>query len=171
MSMTVEGEIIKIVKLAADDLDKFIQLIKLFEDVFAMENFEMPDNEHLEQLLGKSDFFVFVALENNEVVGGLTAYTLLQYYSRLPLVYIYDLAVKKTLQRRGVGKLLISRFTSYCKEIGIEEVFVQADKIDDYALEFYRSTGATEEQVVHFYYPLNRNPNIKVPTAVALKKD
>jgi ribosomal protein S18 acetylase RimI-like enzyme len=157
MSMTVEGKIIKIVKLAADDLDKFIQLIKLFEDVFAMENFEMPDKEHLEQLLTKSDFFVFVALENNEVIGGLTAYTLVQYYSKLPLVYIYDLAVKATLQRRGVGRTLISSLISYCKEIGIEEVFVQADKIDDYALDFYRSTGATEEEVVHFYYPLNKN--------------
>lgn len=159
MSMTVEGKTIKIVKLAADDLDKFVHLIKLFEDVFSMENFVMPDKKHLEQLLTKSDFFVFVALENNEVVGGLTAYTLHQYYSKLPLVYIYDLAVKTTLQRRGIGKLLISGITSYCQEFGMEEVFVQADKIDDYALDFYRSTGAMEEEVVHFYYPLNKIQN------------
>jgi ribosomal protein S18 acetylase RimI-like enzyme len=111
----MDDKIIKIVKLTADDIDKFIELIKLFEDVFAMENFEMPDTERLEQLLAKSDFFVFVALENNEVVGGLTAYTLLQYYSKLPLVYIYDLAVKTTHQRRGIGKLLISTFNSYCR--------------------------------------------------------
>ncbi len=155
--MSIGSKKIEIVKLAADDLDKFIQLIKLFEDVFIMENFEIPDKKHLEQLLAKSDFFVFVALENNEVVGGLTAYILVQYYSKLPLVYLYDLAVKTTHQRRGIGKLLISAINSHCREIGIEEVFVQADKIDDYALDFYRSTGAREEEVVHFYYPLNKN--------------
>jgi ribosomal protein S18 acetylase RimI-like enzyme len=145
---------IEMLKLASTDLDSFIELIELFEDVFSMENFKMPDKQYLQNLLGKNDFFVFVALNENMVVGGLTAYTLLQYYSEAPLVYIYDLAVKKKFQRKGIGRLLISEITSYCKKNGMQEVFVQADKIDDYALDFYRSTGATEEEVVHFYYPL-----------------
>lgn len=38
----------------------------------------------------------------------------------------------------------------------MEEVFVQADEADDYALDFYHSTGAAEEKVVHFYYPLTK---------------
>jgi aminoglycoside 3-N-acetyltransferase I len=38
---------------------------------------------------------------------------------------------------------------------GFEEVFVQADKIDTNAVDFYRSTKPTEEeQVLHFYYRL-----------------
>lgn len=90
-----------------------------------------------------------------KVIGGSTSYTLHQYYSKLPLVYIYDLAVKTKFQRQGIGKMLISGITNYCREIGIEEVFVQADEEDGYAIEFYHSTGATTEKVVHFSYPLN----------------
>ncbi len=147
-------ENIQIIKLTNQDLDKFIELIQLFEDVFEMENFQIPHREYLQNQLAKSDFFVFVAILDDEVVGGLTSYTLHQYYSTSPLAYIYDLAVKTSLQRKGIGKLLIEGLIQYCKEIGMEEVFVQADKEDEYAIDFYRSTEAKETQVVHFYYPL-----------------
>jgi aminoglycoside 3-N-acetyltransferase I len=148
---------IKIVKLAAGDLDKFTQLIKVFEDVFEMQHFEMPAKSHLQHMLEKKDFFVFVALADLEVVGGLTSYALQQYYSTSPLVYIYDLAVTTKHQRQGIGKSLIEAITAYCKGIGMEEVFVQADKVDEHAVAFYRSTGATEEQVLHFNYPLHKS--------------
>jgi aminoglycoside 3-N-acetyltransferase I len=37
-------------------------------------------------------------------------------------------------------------------------VFVQVNKVDDDAIDFYQSTKPTnEEQVVHFYYALNDN--------------
>jgi len=143
-------------QLESTELKYFIELIRLFETVFEMKNFKMPGENHLRNLLEKDRFFVFVALSDDEVVGGLTAYTLDQYYSTKPLVYIYDLAVKTELQRRGIGKMLIASITSHCKEMGMEEVFVQADVVDTYALDFYRSTGAIAEEVVHFYYPLDK---------------
>ncbi|MGF1637446.1 MAG: GNAT family N-acetyltransferase [Cyclobacteriaceae bacterium] len=148
---------VEIVKLTSHDLDAFIDLVKVFEDVFEMQNFVMPSREHLQKLLSKPDFFVFVALKDREVVGGLTTYTLHQYYATTPLLYIYDLAVKTDFQRQGIGKKLIATVLSFGKSIGMEEVFVQADKVDDYALDFYRSTGAIEEDVSHFYYPLLKN--------------
>ncbi len=147
---------IEIKKLNEADLNDFIELIRVFEDVFEMENFIIPDNDYLQKLLAKENFFVFAATLENAVVGGLTCHTLQQYYSKLPLVYIYDLAVKTELQRQGIGTNLIAKVNEYCKESGMEEVFVQADRIDDYAVDFYRKTGATEEDVVHFYYPLNK---------------
>jgi len=144
-----------ILKLENQDLAPFIALIRVFEDVFEMEGFQMPDENHLQQLLEKDSFHVFVALVDNKVVGGLTAYTLQQYYSQRPLVYIYDLAVQTHHQRQGIGKMLMARINQYCQEMGMEEVFVQADEVDVHAIEFYRATGGIAEKVVHFYYPLN----------------
>ncbi|MEJ7680625.1 MAG: GNAT family N-acetyltransferase [Segetibacter sp.] len=145
----------EIKKLGNQEVGKFKELIRVFEEVFEMESFKMPNTSYLQQLLEKERFFVFVALLEDKVIGGLTSYILQQYYSEMPLVYIYDLAVTTEFQRQGIGKMLISNITSYCREIGIEEVFVQADEEDDYAIEFYHSTGATAQKVVHFYYPLN----------------
>lgn len=90
-----------------------------------------------------------------KVIAGLTVYVLDQYYSEKPLAYIYDLAVLNEYQRMGVGRKLIAFIRELCRQKGFEEVFVQADKVDDYAIDFYRSTQPTdEEQVVHFYYKL-----------------
>lgn len=148
-------ENIKIRKLTSNDLKQFIELIRVFEDVFEMKNFQMPSLHYLQSLLDRDDFYVFVSLHESQVVGGLTTYTLRQYYSEKPLVYISDLAVLTKYHRQGIGRSLIQGINEYCKKMGAEEVFVQADMVDDYALEFYRSTGGSPEDVVHFTYPLN----------------
>ncbi len=146
---------VKIRKLDVKDVEQFKNLILVFEDVFEMKDFTMPDSSHLASLLSNSDFIVFTASIDGQVVGGLTAYVLHQYYSTRPLAYIYDLAVKQDYQRKGIGKNLIDSFNQDCQANGFEEVFVQADQSEQYAIDFYRSTRPTEEEpVVHFYYTL-----------------
>lgn len=141
------------------DTDKFVQLISLLEDVFEMKDFVRPDTAHLAGLLAKEDFFAVVAVVDGQIVGGLTVYVLRQYYSVRPLAYIFDLAVDQTFQRKGVGRSLIEFTKAYCCKRGFEEVFVQADRMDGYALDFYRSTlPSAEEDVVHFYYALPGSP-------------
>jgi aminoglycoside 3-N-acetyltransferase I len=140
-----------------NDVDSFRELIRVFEKVFEMKDFKMPGDKHLRDLLNKPDFFALVAKEAEaaKVVAGLTVYIIHQYYAERPLAYIYDLAVLKSHQRQGIGKALIAYLTAHCRQQGFEEVFVQADLVDDYALDFYRATRPTaEEQVIHFYYLL-----------------
>lgn len=144
-------------RLQARDLDQFSDLIRVFEDVFEMKNLRMPGKDYLRRLLSKPDFIVFVAILKDEVIGGLTAYTLPQYYSEKPLAYIFDLAVLQKYQRQGIGRGLIDAINDYCRAQGYEEVFVQADRIEQYAVDFYRSTHPSEEEdVLHFYYTLDK---------------
>lgn len=141
--------------LDTEDIGDFIKLILVFEEVFEMQNFILPDKTYLQNLLIQPNFKTWVAKVENQILGGLTVYILKQYYSQRPLAYIYDLAVKTKFQRKGIASKLIETVKKYCKEQNFEEVFVQADRIDDYALQFYRSTGITEEEdVIHFYYKL-----------------
>lgn len=150
MHLTTEIQILK-----ANDMERFQELISVFEIVFEMKNFKRPSDIHLKNLLEKGNFFAVVALHNNQVIGGLTIYVLDQYYSEKPLAYLYDLAVLTDFQRKGIGKELIAFTNLYCKEQGFEEMFVQADKVDDYAIDFYRLTNPTVEgQVVQFSYIL-----------------
>lgn len=155
--MSTKNLDISIIKLQDNDFDRFLEVIRLFEDVFEMENFSIPGSSHLKQVLNQNGFFVFAAMYGNKVVGGLTVHVLPQYYSEKPQAYIYDLAVDTNYQRQGIGKKLVAEINNYCKERGFEEVFVQADKADDNALDFYRSTNPTrEDPVVHFSYTLNK---------------
>ncbi|MEX1014791.1 MAG: GNAT family N-acetyltransferase [Candidatus Paceibacterota bacterium] len=83
----------------------------------------------------------------------MTVYTLEQYYSEKPLAYVYDLAVSVEYQRKGIARQLMAAVVGHCQAAGYEEVFVQAEKVDQYALDFYRSTPITgEEKVRHFTY-------------------
>ncbi|PRD47996.1 AAC(3)-I family aminoglycoside 3-N-acetyltransferase [Sphingobacterium haloxyli] len=149
----MKNRLMEIKKLSKEDISLFEKLIKLFEDVFEMKSFNMPNVEHLHFLLAKEEFHAFVALDDSCVIGGLTAYTLNQYYSTKPLAYIFDLAVLRTHQRQGLGKELIQQTKVYFKQQGFEEVFVQADNADEYAVDFYRKTyPAQEENVFHFSY-------------------
>ncbi len=153
----VDANQLAIQRLRKGDLSRFIELIRLFENVFERQDSSMPDPNYLQRLIGREDILVFVAIIENRVVGGLTAYVLEQYYSEKPLAYIYDLAVDAQWQRQGVGKQLIAAINRYCKEKGFEEMYVQVEKADDHAVDFYRKTHpATEEQVVHFSYSLGK---------------
>lgn len=141
--------------LGRNDLKEFTDLINVFKEVFEMKDFHWPRIGHLQDLLNRDDFDVIVATLGDDVIGGLTVYTWQQYYSIQPLAYIYDLAVLATHQRKGIGRLLMEFALDHYRKSGYEEVFVQADRIDDYALDFYRKTNPTaEEDVVHFYYRL-----------------
>lgn len=141
--------------LQSQNLEELKALVLVFENVFEMKNFKLPNERHLQKLLDKETFLAVIAKANNKIIGGLTIYVLDQYYSARPLAYLYDLAVMKDYQRKGAGKSLIEFTNNYCRQKGFEEVFVQADKVDEYAIDFYRSTKPTEEeQVVHFYYNL-----------------
>lgn len=95
---------VEISKLGKNDIGKFHELVCLFGEVFEMADFKVPDEEHLQKLLEDDGFIVFITLLDGKVVGGLTAYILQQYYSTMPLVYIYDLAVRANFQRMGIGK-------------------------------------------------------------------
>ena len=149
---------VQIQTLKPVNIQELDDLISVFENVFEMEHFSKPGISYLQNLLEKEHFIAVVAKVNNKVVAGLTVYVLNQYYATKPLAYIYDLAVLTDFQRKGIGRKLIDFTLQYCNLHGFQEAFVQADKVDDYAIEFYRSTKPDrEEQVVHFSYILNHN--------------
>jgi aminoglycoside 3-N-acetyltransferase I len=149
---------VSIKQLSADDLEQFIELVNLFAEVFELRDFFPPEKKHLQKLLKQENFLVFVALENNTVVGGITAYSMTQYYTTRDAVFIYDLAVAESSQRKGIGKKLIDALNVYCKKTGVEVTFLEADEPDTHAIEFYRSTGAVEAKGYFFSYPLNDSP-------------
>jgi aminoglycoside 3-N-acetyltransferase I len=145
---------VHIKKLSTGDIDQFMALINVFEEVFEMENFLAPDQDYLESLLKNQNFMVYVAMFGERIIGGLTAYVLPSYYFQSSEVYIYDLAVDSAFQRKGTGRKLIEAIKTDCKALGLREVFIQADKIDQHAVDFYHATGGKAGDVVHFSYPL-----------------
>lgn len=145
---------IEIKQLKPGDIGHFEALINVFEEVFGMDHFLLPDQEYLEDLLQREGFMVYVAVFDGQVVGGLTAYILPSYYFQSSEVYIYDLAVSQPFQRKGTGRKLIDTIKADCRAAGLRELFIQVDPTDQHAVDFYLATGGKAEEAIHFSYPL-----------------
>jgi ribosomal protein S18 acetylase RimI-like enzyme len=141
-------------KLETGDLGCLTELVKLYEEVFEMKDFTLPEAQYLQSLLEKETVIFYAAMLDNKVIGGLTAHILPSTYFPSSEVYIYDLAVQTEFQRKGIGRQLISSLKEYCASLRLKEIFVQADLEDQHALDFYRATGGIAESVMHFSYAL-----------------
>jgi len=150
----MENKEIDIRRLLPGDLKNFIGLIGLFQEVFETKETVTVDEPYLTHLLQNPGFIAFAIFHNDEIIGGATAYTLPMYASKSTELFIYDVAIHQAYQRRGFGAMLISALKKFCAQNSIGEMFVPAHEEDVHALDFYRSTGGVEEQVVHFNYTI-----------------
>lgn len=146
--------------LTPDAPEELANLIEVFKEVFGTDYDSPATSDHLRKILSKDSFYAIVAREEEKIVGGLTVHILDQYYSNKPIAYIYDLAVLVEYQRQGIGSSLIEFAKEHSRNLGCEEMFVQVEKVDFFALDFYRTTDVSEEDaVVHFTYYLKNGKN------------
>ncbi|WP_338814270.1 GNAT family N-acetyltransferase [Bernardetia sp. Wsw4-3y2] len=145
-------------KLTNQDLPLLKELIQIFEVVFEMEDFVLPNDTHLQSLLdNESMIFWVVMLEEHKtkkVIGGLRGYILPSVYYASSEMYLYDLGVHLNFQRKGIGTKLMENLKEYSKNLGYKELFVQADLEDEHAIDFYKKTGGKAADVIHFSYEL-----------------
>jgi aminoglycoside 3-N-acetyltransferase I len=131
---------------------------QLAKTLFAMmgEVFEEPcetlGDDYLDRLLGRADFWAIAAFVGSDVVGGLTAHTLPMTRAECSEIFIYDIAVRKDQQRKGLGRLLMTALLEGAAAIGIDDVFVPADNDDVHALDFYRALGGASAAVTIFTF-------------------
>ncbi len=135
-------------------VEEFQVLLEVFREVFDWEESEFPDSSYLANLLGNPQFLVPVAMVENQIIGGLTAYLLPSYQTKKSSLFIYDLGVATNFQRQGIGKSLIDKLLDYAKKHQIQDVFVDTELEDnENSLAFYQKTGFdSQAKVVQYTY-------------------
>jgi aminoglycoside 3-N-acetyltransferase I len=108
---------------------------------------------YVDRLLARADFWAFVAVAGDEIVGGLTAHTLPMTRAEQSEIFIYDVAVRPDYQRQGVGRDLMAAVRDAAHSGGVDDVFVAADEDDAHALDFYRSLGGSPAMSAIFTFP------------------
>src|SRR5436190_5352798 len=143
-------------QLGRDDIRRLRDLLAVFGDAFGEpETYRssQPQDSYLKKLLGQDQFIAVVALDRDEVVGGLAAYVLEKFEQERSEIYIYDLAVAEAHRRKGIATGLIRHLQDVAKSYRAWMIFVQADPGDGPALKLYASLG-TREDVHHFDIPV-----------------
>ncbi len=140
-------------------LDK--EEIQLAKDLFIfyqvddeVETPVVPSDEYLYNILSRDSFHVIVALQNNIVIGGLTAYELDMYKQEVTEVFLYEIAVHPMHKRKGVGTGLIKALKKICTAKCIKEIYVGAENDNDAAIEFYKKTGGNKKVIAWFEYDI-----------------
>src|ERR1700722_5940580 len=93
-----------------------------------------------------------VALDGEEVVGGLTAHALPMARAPEAELFIYDLAVRADRQRLGIGRALVLTTLDRAKAEGLRVAFVPADDEDTHAIAFYRAIGGRSSPATFFTF-------------------
>ena len=143
-------------QLSRDEINYYHQMLDCFGPAFdekEVYNKNRPDEAYIRQLLGNDSFVAIVAIENEKVIGALTAYVLQKYEQQRSEIYIYDLAVSQEHRRRGVATSLIETLRPIAVDKGAWVIVIQADYGDEPAVKLYTKLGS-KEQVFHFDIPV-----------------
>jgi aminoglycoside 3-N-acetyltransferase I len=143
-------------QLMATDLVEMKQLLKMFGDAFQdLPTYQdaIPSDSYLTSFLSKPQNIALVAMDGDNVVGGLVAYVLEKFERERSEVYIYDLAVAESHRRKGIATKLITDLKPIAKQKGAWVIYVQADPPDEPAVALYTKLG-TREDVYHFDIPV-----------------
>ncbi len=149
---------LKISRIWKNDIERLIELVRLLNEVFE-EPDKVASERQLTKLLNMPSFHAIVAIKEDKVVGGLTAYELESYYTDKSELYIYDIAVKTELHNQGIGKKLINYLKDYSTKNEIKGIFVEAHSEDEQAVKFYESIFGKSEKVDHFNFEIKTTCN------------
>jgi aminoglycoside 3-N-acetyltransferase I len=141
-------------QISRNDLPLMEALLKTFGEAFDdIDTYtaKRPSPAYLRRLLETDYFIGLVALNGNEVIGGIAAYELVKFEQERSEIYIYDLAVAAAHRREGIATALIEELKNIGAARGAYVIFVQADTgvADEPAIALYTKLG-TREDVLHF---------------------
>lgn len=125
----------------------FVLMAEVFEEAY-----DALSDQYVDRLLAREDFWALAAFDGDQIIGGITAHSLPMTRTETAELFIYDLAVRRDHQRRGVGRHLVADLRTRAAARGIHSMFVAADNDDVHALAFYQALGPTASPVTLFAF-------------------
>lgn len=134
-------------KLNKTDLLLAKSLITVWLKDDGIPNPKLPPDAYLDKLLNKADFYIFVAIEGDQVVGGLTAYEIPMFYRMENEMFLFEIGVSKSYRQKGIATALINALKETCREKDIKVIFLGTSQDNEAALQLYKSTEG-EVQII-----------------------
>ena len=116
---------------------------EFFEDTdFWIEEYETTISETIE--VAFSDSKVYVALDNEVVVGYATIYIerfAMPLYNSDPLCVIGDMMIEEQYRKQGIGELFIEEANKMAKEFSVKKLMLNVFAKNIIAYEYFKQQG------------------------------
>ncbi len=143
----------QIKKLSFNDVGLAKELARMFGFTALSTHQTFASDDYVRQMLEREDFHVIVALKNNKLIGGLTAYEMKMFKRETTEMFLYEIEVAEKFRQKRVGRALIEHLKEICTSKGIVEMFVGTEKDNFPAQKLYSTTGGNpDENSVWFNY-------------------
>jgi ribosomal protein S18 acetylase RimI-like enzyme len=109
--------------------------------LYEMHERSLPDEEALVRFLENEFCYLFIAIFDEEVVGSLNGYALLQPERQQLQFLLYEIDVKETWQGQGIGTRLVNAFVAAACKVDAFEVWVLTNQSNAAAMALYRKCG------------------------------
>jgi aminoglycoside 3-N-acetyltransferase I len=146
---------LEIKKLGAEDFRLAKLLFLFFQVDDGVENPTSASDDYIKKLLSSDDFHVVAAMEDESLVGGLTAYELTKYKREAKEMFLYEIGVEETHRRKGIGRGLIECLKKICAEKEIPVIFVATEMDNESAKYLYQATGGQFEATAIYTFQLD----------------
>lgn len=144
-------------KLHTSDLHLARQLLEEWWQEDGIMNPATPGENYLKNQLSRDDFHVYVAIENDQVVGGLTANEIPMFDKEENEMFLFEIGVNEEFRRKGIAKALVKELKSLCVKKGIKVIFLGTSQDNLAAKQLYASTGAIVEIIPWYTYELDNS--------------
>src|SRR5262249_34853712 len=105
-----------------------------------------------EGLLADPRTLLLAAFDGDEPVGFVLAHELPRRHGDRANLFVYDVDIAESHQRRGIASALLERLAELARERGIRVGFVLTEPDNEPANGLYRSLGGTSQQDVEWTF-------------------
>lgn len=143
-------------KLEKSDTTLAKQLIKGWYMDDGVPQVIYPKDKYLYKILNRPNFHAYVALIEEQVVGGLTAYELEMFDTEENEMFLFEIGVSQGYRTQGIARSLIKALKQTCREKRIRIIFVGTSLDNEAAKQLYTTTGGEVEVIPWYTYHLDK---------------
>lgn len=135
------------IKLATtEDIPAVYKLLAGFAKNRDVEDSFLLTEERLTHLMTGHGLNALIIYHEEKIVGTLTFYETISTFAGETGLYIEDMYIRNTYQRRGIGHKLLNEMIEETKRRGYKKLEWQCAKDNFAAMDFYEKMGAVKDE-------------------------
>ena len=142
----------KIIKATKNNIDQIGELFDLYRQFYKFKSNIKESTTYIRERINNNESIIYFALtENHDSAGFVQLYETFGSLHLGKIIILYDLFVKNTYRKFGIGEKLIKKSHNYAKSIGAKSIELSTAKNNLTAQSLYEKIGYIRDNEFYSY--------------------